>query len=86
LILCVLFIFVGGFSLGFTRISSEWIPEKRSESHKSVWRIPAMQLLMVAAMFVRIGWGTFDVGIPAFATLEKIPGWSGPIFACLARK
>ena len=43
-----------------------------------------MQLLMVEAMFVGFGWGAFDVGIPAFATLEKIPGWSGPIFACLA--
>ena len=84
LILCSLFIAVGGLSLGFTKISSQWIPEKRSESHKSVWRIPAMQLLMIEAMFVGFGWGAFDVGIPAFATLEKIPGWSGPIFACLA--
>ncbi len=84
LILCAIFIAVGGLSLGFTKISSEWIPEKRSASHKSVWRIPAMQLLMVEAMFVGFGWGAFDVGIPAFATLEKIPGWSGPIFACLA--
>jgi MFS family permease len=39
---------------------------------------------MLEAMFVGFGWGAFDVGIPAFATLEKIPGWSGPIFACLA--
>jgi MFS family permease len=60
------------------------VPEKKSESHKAVWRIPAMQLLMLEAMFVGFGWGAFDVGIPAFATLEKIPGWSGPIFAALA--
>lgn len=84
LIFCALAIAVGGLSLGFTKISSEWIPEKRSETHKAVWRIPAMQLLMVEAMFVGFGWGAFDVGIPAYATLEKIPGWSGPIFACLA--
>ena len=84
LVLCAAFIAIGGLSLGFTKISSEWIPEKRSETHKSVWRLPAMQLLMVEAMFVGFGWGSFDVGIPAFATLEKIPGWSGPIFACLA--
>jgi len=84
LILCALFIAVGGLSLGFTKISSTWVPEKKSDTHKSVWRIPAMQLLMVEAMFVGFGWGAFDVGIPAFATLEKIPGWSGPIFACLA--
>ena len=84
LISCSCLIAIGGLSLGFTKISSEWVPEKRSESHKSVWRIPAMQLLMVEAMFVGFGWGAFDVGIPAFATLENIPGWSGPIFACLA--
>lgn len=84
LIFCALAIAVGGLSLGFTKISSEWVPEKRSDDHKSVWRIPAMQLLMVEAMFVGFGWGAFDVGIPAFATLEKIPGWSGPIFACLS--
>ena len=84
LILCVLLITVGGLSLGFTKISSTWVPEKKSEAHKSVWRIPAMQLLMIEAMFVGFGWGAFDVGIPAFATIEKIPGWSGPIFACLA--
>lgn len=84
LILCALLIAVGGLSLGFTKISSTWVPEKKSDTHKSVWRIPAMQLLMVEAMFVGFGWGAFDVGIPAFATLEKIPGWSGPIFACLA--
>lgn len=84
LVLCAAFIAIGGLSLGFTKISSEWIPEKRSETHKSVWRLPAMQLLMIEAMFVGFGWGSFDVGIPAFATLEKIPGWSGPIFACLA--
>ena len=84
LVLCAAFIAIGGLSLGFTKISSEWIPEKRSETHKSVWRLPAMQLLMVEAMFVGFGWGSFDVGIPAFATLEKIPGWSGPIFACLS--
>jgi len=84
LILCALFIFVGGLSLGFTKISSEWKPEKKEVGQKSVWRIPAMQLLMVEAMFVGFGWGAFDVGIPSFATLEGIPGWSGPIFAALA--
>jgi MFS family permease len=84
LILCAAFMAIGGLSLGFTKISSEWIPERRSESHRSFWRIPAMRLLMIEAMFVGFGWGAFDVGIPAFATLEKIPGWSGPIFACLA--
>ncbi len=84
LILCALFMAVGGLSLGFTKISSTWVPEKKSESHIAIWRLPAMRLLMVEAMFVGFGWGAFDVGIPAFATLEKIPGWSGPIFACLA--
>ena len=84
LLLCAVFIAVGGLSLGFTRISREWIPEKRSEEYKSIWKIPAMQLLMVEAMFVGFGWGAFDVGVPAYATLEKIPGWSGPIFASLA--
>lgn len=84
LLLCALFIAVGGLSLGFSKISSTWVPEKKSESQRAVWRIPAMQLLMLEAMFVGFGWGAFDVGIPAFATLEKIPGWSGPIFAALA--
>ena len=84
LILCALFMAVGGLSLGFTKISSTWVPEKKCESHIAIWRLPAMRLLMLEAMFVGFGWGAFDVGIPAFATLEKIPGWSGPIFACLA--
>ena len=84
LVLCAMLIAVGGLSLGFSKISSTWVPEKKNDSDKAVWRIPAMQLLMCEAMFVGFGWGAFDVGIPAFATLEKIPSWSGPIFACLA--
>lgn len=84
LLLCAMLIAIGGLSLGFSKISSTWVPEKKSESHIAVWRIPAMQLLMLEAMFVGFGWGAFDVGIPAFATLEKIPRWSGPIFASLA--
>lgn len=84
LLLCAILIAIGGLSLGFTRISKEWIPEKKSDGYEAIWKIPAMQLLMVEAMFVGFGWGAFDVGIPAYATLEKIPGWSGPIFACLA--
>ena len=32
-----------------------------------------MRLLMIEGAFIGLGWGFFDVGVPAFATLEHVP-------------
>jgi MFS family permease len=43
-----------------------------------------MQLLMIEGAFIGLGWGAFDIAIPAFTTLENIPHRTGFIFAIMA--
>lgn len=65
--------FVGGSSLGFSEVSRSWIPEEKEKGSRPPWRNPAMQLLMLEGCFIGFGWGAFNVGVPAFATLEHVP-------------
>jgi MFS family permease len=62
----------------------KWKPEKKSSSDLAVWRTPAMQLLMCEGVFIGLGWGAFDIAVPAFTTLEGIPHRTGIIFAIMA--
>lgn len=73
LILCSLLMALGGGSLGLTKVSRNWIPERKEKGSRPLWRQPAMQLLMFEGCFIGFGWGAFNVGVPAFATLEQIP-------------
>ncbi len=76
-------ILIGGLSLSFTKIARDSIPEPREVGGIPLWKNKAMQLLMIEGIFIGFGWGAFDVGVPAFATLEKIPSWTGPIFGAM---
>lgn len=73
LLVCSALMLIGGGSLGFTRVSKNWIPEVKEKGSGPLWRNPAMQLLMFEGCFIGFGWGAFNVGVPAFATMEHVP-------------
>ena len=82
--ICSLLIFIGGAALSMSPQLKKWKPEKKSSSDLAVWRTPAMQLLMCEGVFIGLGWGAFDIAVPAFTTLEGIPHRTGIIFAMMA--
>ena len=82
--ICSILILIGGAALSMSPQLKNWKPEKKSSSDLAVWRTPAMQLLMCEGVFIGLGWGAFDIAIPAFTTLENIAGRTGVIFAIMA--
>ena len=82
--ICSLLIFIGGAVLSMSPQLKKWKPEKKGSSDLAVWRTPAMQLLMLEGVFIGLGWGAFDIAVPAFTTLENIPQRTGIIFAIMA--
>jgi len=82
--ICSLLIFIGGAALSMSPQLKKWKPERKSSSDLAVWRTPAMQLLMFEGVFIGLGWGAFDIAVPAFTTLEGIPHRTGIIFAIMA--
>ena len=82
--ICSILILIGGAALSMSPQLKKWKPEKKSSSDLAVWRTPAMQLLMCEGVFIGLGWGAFDIAIPAFTTLENIAGRTGVIFAIMA--
>jgi MFS family permease len=77
------FMAIGGGALALTHISRDWVPEKKEANHTSLWRNKAIQLLMIEGCFIGFGWGVFDVAVPAFATLEGVPGRTAWIFTAM---
>ena len=73
LLICSVLMLIGGGSLGLTSVSKNWVPEVRAKGSRPLWRNPAMQLLMFEGCFIGFGWGAFNVGVPAFSTLEHLP-------------
>ncbi|HUW87927.1 MAG TPA: MFS transporter [Candidatus Paceibacterota bacterium] len=73
LLVCSALMLIGGGSLALTTVSKSWIPEVKEEGSRPLWRNPAMQLLMLEGCFIGFGWGAFNVGVPAFSTLEHVP-------------
>ena len=63
---------VGGYGLALSHVSRRWKPEK-VEQKQLFFRYKAMQLLAIEGAFIGLGWGFFDIAVPAFATLEKVP-------------
>ena len=82
--ICSILIIVGGTALSLSPQLKRWKPEKKGSSDLAVWRTPAMQLLMCEGVFIGLGWGAFDIAVPAFTTLENIPQRTGMIFAIMA--
>jgi MFS family permease len=77
------FMAVGGTAMMCAKISREWIPEVKERDQQSLWRDPALRLLMLEGAFIGFGWGIFDVAVPAFATLEKVPHRTAWVFAAM---
>ena len=82
--ICSALIFTGGAALSFSPQLKRWAPEKKTSQDLAVWRTPAMQLLMLEGVFIGLGWGAFDIAVPAFTTLENIPHRTGILFAIMA--
>ena len=74
---------LGGSSLALNPVSRGWIPEKKKAGQKALWTHRSMQLLMIEAIFIGFGWGVFDVAVPAFATIEKVPARTAWILAAM---
>ena len=75
--------FIGGTWLMMSKVSRTWIPEVKEKGQQALWRDPALRLLMLEGSFIGFGWGIFDVAVPAFATLEKVPNRTAWVFAAM---
>lgn len=75
--------FIGGIWLMLSKVSRTWIPEVKDKGQQALWRDPALRLLMLEGSFIGFGWGIFDVAVPAFATLEKVPNRTAWVFAAM---
>jgi MFS family permease len=73
LLIAAILMALGGSSLAVNPVSRSWIPEKKKFGQKALWKHPAIQVLMIEGTFIGFGWGVFDVAVPAFATIEKVP-------------
>jgi MFS family permease len=71
--LCSGLLFLGGVSLAVTKVSSTWQPEIKERGRASLFNNPAFRLLMLEGCFIGFGMGAFDIGVPAFSTLEHLP-------------
>ena len=83
LAVCSILLFIGGTALALTNVSKEWKPEKKGKTGSSLFRSPAIRLLMLEGCFIGFGMGAFDVGVPAFATIEGVPGRTAWILAVM---
>mgnify|MGYP003341173225 FL=1 len=81
---CAFLMASGGFLLLQTWQVRKWTPEKSDEKAPPLWRIRGIQLLALEGMAIGFGWGAFDIGVPAFGTLEKVPERVGVFFAIMA--
>jgi MFS family permease len=75
--------FVGGTAIMVSQVSRNWKPEIKDKGQQPLWRNPALRLLMLEGSFIGFGWGIFDVAVPAFATLEKVPNRTAWVFAAM---
>lgn len=83
LYICSALMLLGGTSLAMTQVSRNWIPEKKGDDYQPLWKHKPLQLLMIEGCFIGFGWGLFDVAVPAFTTLEKVPHMTAWIFAAM---
>ena len=81
--ICGTLMLIGGGALAITKVSRSWVPEKKSSDHTPLWRHKPLQLLMIEGCFIGFGWGVFDVAIPAFTTIEKVPYLTAWIFTAM---
>ena len=84
LIVCAASMLIGGTALGILIESRTWVHEKKEPGQASFLKNPAIQLLLFEGIFIGLGWGFFDVGVPAYATLEGVPQRTAWLFAIMA--
>jgi MFS family permease len=75
---------LGGFLILLTAQVKIWRPENKEEDTLSLWRVRGIQLLALEGVVMGIGWGMFDIAIPALGTLEGMQNRVGTIFAVMA--
>lgn len=83
LILCAALMLTGGVALNFNKAVHAWTPEKKETGAGPLWKHPAMLLLMFEGCFIGFGWGAFNVGVPAFATLQHVPNRTAWILSAM---
>lgn len=81
---CAALMIIGGVALEFTINHKNWFTEKKDPSEGRLWEIPAIRLLMLEGVFIGLGWGFFDVGIPAYATIENVPHRTAWLFSIMS--
>lgn len=81
---CAALMFIGGIALEVTINHKNWFTEKKDPSEAKLWKVPAIRLLMIEGCFIGLGWGFFDVGIPAYATLEHVPHRTAWLFSIMS--
>ena len=81
---CSALMIIGGIALEFTINHRNWFTEKKDPNEAKLWKVPAIQLLMIEGCFIGLGWGFFDVGIPAYATLEGVPHRTAWLFSIMS--
>lgn len=81
---CSSLMFIGGLLLLATPQVKTWRPEVADEKAPRLWRVKGIQLLALEGIAIGLGWGAFDIGVPAFGTLEKVPERVGIIFSIMS--
>lgn len=76
--------FVGGSWLVSTPVSRSWVPEPKTPGDHSLFSSPAIRIMAIDAVLIGLGFGLFDVGIPAAATVADIAHWAAPSLAALS--
>lgn len=84
LITCASLMLLGGTLLMLTPQVGIWRPETKEKGALSLWRIRGIQILALEGVVMGLGWGMFEIGIPAFGTLEGLPQRVGVIFAVMS--
>jgi len=77
-------ILLGGISLSLLTFTKQWQPEKKIEGAPSLFKSPAMRILLIEAMIMGLANGNFQIGIPAISTEHKNPHFAGYAFAISA--
>lgn len=83
LLICSLFMFIGGNALHLIPLTKNWVPEEKPAVKQPMWRHRPFQLLLIEGSFIGFGWGVFDVAVPAFATLEGVPHRTAWVFTAM---
>lgn len=81
---CATLMLIGGLALEVTINHKNWFTEKKDPSEEKLWKVPAIRLLMIEGIFIGLGWGFFDVGIPAYSTLEHVPQRTAWLFSIMS--